>query len=292
MNPAVRVGTAEASDGALLHWRADGHGPIALLASNGIGISTFFWRRLAAHFAPTHTFVTWDYRGHGSSPVPDGPENLTVALCARDLWTVVDRVGFQRAVLLGHSMGSQVILEAYREQRGRVQALLPIMGAPGKVFSSFVGGSKLEPLYRLLVEVGSANARLAGQALRSVLQVPGVWEAVKALGIVHPDLCPHEDFESYFAHLSQLDLRGYFALARDLLSHDASDLLPEIDVPALVVGGERDLFTPLERSREMASRIPRAEFLVLREGSHAAMVEQPELLALTMEKFLKGHKLA
>jgi pimeloyl-ACP methyl ester carboxylesterase len=58
------------------------------------------------------------------------------------------------------------------------------------------------------------------------------------------------------------------------------------------VAGERDLFTPLQRSREMASRIPRAELLVLREGSHAAMVEQPELLALTMEKFLRAHQLS
>ena len=88
------------------------------------------------------------------------------------------------------------------------------------------------------------------------------------------------------AHLSQLDLRGYFALARDLLTHDASDLLERIDVPVLVVAGERDLFTPLARSRELASRIPDAELLILRQGSHAALVEQPELLALTLEKFL------
>jgi len=54
----------------------------------------------------------------------------------------------------------------------------------------------------------------------------------------------------------------------------------------LVVAGERDLFTPLNRSKEMAERIPGAELLVLREGSHAAMVEQPELVALTIEKFL------
>src|SRR5256885_16663139 len=98
-----------------------------------------------------------------------------------------------------------------------------------------------------------------------------------SLGVVHPDLCPREDFEPYFEHLSQLDLRGYFALARDLLTHDASDLLDQIHLPVLVVAGERDLFTPLARSREMAARIPGAQLLVLREGGPAAMVEQPKL---------------
>ena len=292
MTPIVRVGTAEAPDGAILHWRADGNGPVALVASNGIGVSTFFWRRLAQHFAAagTHTFFTWDYRGHGQSPVPEHPEDLTVALCARNLWTVVARGGFERAVLLGHSMGTQVILEAYRQHPGRVQALVPILGAAGKVFSSFLGGSGLEPVARLLVEVGASNAALAEQALHAVVRLPGVWEAVRALGIVHPDLCPKEEFDPYFEHLAQLDLRGYFALARDLLSHDASDLLPQIAVPALIVAGERDLFTPLRRSREMAERIPGGELLVLREGSHAAMVEQPELLALSLEKFLARHQ--
>ena len=290
----VRVGTAFAPDGAVLSWRADGSGATALLACNGIGVSTFFWRGLAQHFAASgkHTFITWDYRGHGRSPVPEHPENMTVSRCAADLWAVLGSARFERAVLLGHSMGSQVILEAYRQRSDQVRALVPVLGTAGKVFSSFLGGSRLEPLYRLLISAGAANAPLAEQALRAVLRVPGVWEAVKALGIVHPDLCPREAFEPYFEHLSQLDLRGYFALARDLLTHDASDLLDQIHLPVLVVAGERDLFTPLARSREMAARIPGAQLLVLREGSHAAMVEQPELLALSLEKFLAPHQLA
>ncbi len=287
MTPVVRAGTATAPDGAILAWRAEGSGPRALIACNGIGVSTFFWRHLAQHFARlgSYTFVIWDYRGHGRSPVAEHPESMTVAGCASDLWTVADSVGIGQAVLLGHSMGSQVILEALRQQPDRVLALSPMMGAAGKVVDSFLGGALL-PSMRLLVELGAANAALAQRVLRAVLRLPGVWEAVRALGIVHPDLCPREEFEPYFEHLSQLDLRGYFALARDLLSHDASDLLGQVRVPTLVVAAERDLFAPAARSREMAAKIEGAELLVLREGSHAALVEQPELVALTLEKFL------
>jgi pimeloyl-ACP methyl ester carboxylesterase len=292
MSDVVRVGTAEAPDGALLSWRADGEGPIALVACNGVGVSTFFWRRLAHHFAPTHTFVVWDYRGHGQTPVPVHPEELTVSLCARDLWTVVDRAGFRKVVLLGHSMGAQVILEAYRQRADRVQALIPMLGAPGKAFKSFIGGETLEPAFRILIELASARPHLAEQLLRAFVEVPGVFEAARTLGVIHPDLCPREEFEPYIAHLRTLDLRAWFALARDLFSHDATGLLPQVRVPALIVAGERDLFTPIARSREMASRIPGAELLVLREGSHAAMVEQPELLALAVEKFLRAHALA
>jgi len=286
VTPPLRVGTAEAPDGAVLWWRAEGQGP-ALLCSNGIGVSTFFWRRLAEHFAPTHTVVTWDYRGHGRTPVPEHPEGVTIAQCARDLWTVAERAGVGEAVLLGHSMGVQVSLEAYRLRPGGVRAFVPVLGAAGGVFSSFLGGSALTPLLTLLLEVAARNASLAEKALRAVLRLPGVWEAVRALGVVHPDLCPREEFEPYFQHLLQLDLRAYFALARDLLSHDATALLSEVRVPTLVIAGERDLFTPMARSRELAAQIPGAELLVVRGGSHAALVEQPELIALALEKFLR-----
>jgi pimeloyl-ACP methyl ester carboxylesterase len=287
----VRVGTAEAPDGAVLSWRADGSGP-ALLCSNGIGVSTFFWRKLAEYFAPTHTVVTWDYRGHGRSAVPEHPEGVTVAQCARDLWIVAERAGAGEAVLLGHSMGAQVSLEAYRLRPAGVRALVPVLGAAGGVFSSFLGGPAFTPVLTFLLEIGARNATLAQTALRSVVRLPGVWQAMRALRMVHPDLCPREDFEPYFEHLEQLDLRAYFALARDLLSHDAAPMLADVRVPTLVIAGDRDLFTPIARSREMASRIAGAELLVVRGGSHAALVEQPELISLAVEKFLRRNGIA
>jgi pimeloyl-ACP methyl ester carboxylesterase len=287
----VRVGTAEAPDGAVLSWRADGSGP-ALLCSNGIGVSTFFWRKLAEYFAPTHTVVTWDYRGHGRSAVPEHPEGVTVAQCARDLWIVAERAGAREAVLLGHSMGAQVSLEAYRLRPAGVRAFVPVLGAAGGVFASFLGGPALTPVLTFLLEIGARNATLAQTALRSVVRLPGVWQAMRALRMVHPDLCPREDFEPYFEHLEQLDLRAYFALARDLLSHDAVPMLADVRVPTLVIAGDRDLFTPMARSREMASRIPGAELLVVRGGSHAALVEQPELISLAVEKFLRRNGIA
>ena len=286
MTQPVRVGTAEAPDGAVLSWRADGAGP-ALLCSNGIGVSTFFWRRLAEHFAPTHTVVTWDYRGHGRSGVPEHPEGVTVAQCARDLWIVAERAGAREAVLLGHSMGAQVSLEAYRLRPAGVRAFVPVLGAAGGVLSTFFGGLGLTPVLTFLLEIGSRNAALAQKALRAIVKLPGVWQAMRALRMVHPDLCPREDFEPYFEHLEQLDLRAYFALARDLLSHDAAPMLEGVRVPTLVIAGDRDLFVPVARSREMASRIPGAELLVVRGGSHAVLVEQPELIALAVEKFLR-----
>jgi pimeloyl-ACP methyl ester carboxylesterase len=291
--PVVRAGTVRTADGALLAWQAHGQGGgTPLICSNGVGVSTFFWKALRERFARERCVVIWDYRGHGQSPVPPHPEQLTVRLCASDLWQVADAVGVQRAVLVGHSMGCQVMLEAHRQAPGRSAALLPMLGASGAALQSFLGiGDKIAPLLRALLAMGARKPLWAQSALRASLHTPLVWPAVKALGVVHPDLCPRSEFVPYFEHLERLDLRVWFALAQDLMTHDASDVLPGLRVPMLVVAGERDLFTPLRRSEEMAAAVPGAELLVLRGGSHAALVEQPELINQAVERFLQRHGL-
>jgi pimeloyl-ACP methyl ester carboxylesterase len=76
-------------------------------------------------------------------------------------------------------------------------------------------------------------------------------------------------------------------MVRAAQEHDAGPLLSEIRAPTLVVAGERDLFTPRKLSLEMAQRIPSAELLEIPRGSHAALIEQPELINLRLEKFLR-----
>ncbi len=288
-----RSGSVRTGDGAQLAWSAEGEGPqTPLLCSNGVGVATFFWKYLQTHFAKSRAVITWDYRGHGASPLPPHPEALTVSLCASDLWQVADAAGASEAILVGHSMGCQVGLEAYRQSPGRVKAMIPMLGAAGGALKSFLGvGEKIAPLLRAALAVGASRPALAQSILRAGLRLPGMWEIVRALGIVHRDL-PRAEFGPYFDHLAKLDLRIWFALANDLLTHDASDLLPAVRVPTLVVAGEKDLFTPLARSQELATGIAGAELLVLRGGSHAALVEQPELINRTVEEFLQRHALA
>lgn len=291
--PPVRVGTVETPDGAQLRYRIDGAGPLPpLLCSNGLGVATFFFHHLAERFAASRPVITWDYRGHGQSPPPPDPEGLTVARCARDLWLVADACQAGRPVLIGHSMGCQVLLEATRLSPSRPSALVPMLGVAGKALSTFLGGPLLEGPIRVALEVGAAQPGLVHRLTKAIVGTPGLFDLARVLGLVHPALCPREEFVPYLAHLGQLDLRSYLALARDLLTHDASDLLAGLRLPVLVVAGERDLFTPLHRSEEMARAIPGARLLVIPEGSHAALIEQPVLVGDGLEKFLRDHALA
>ena len=68
--------------------------------------------------------------------------------------------------------------------------------------------------------------------------------------------------------------------------HTAREILPTIDVPTLVIAGERDNMTPRALSEEMQRTIPDAELLVVEGGSHTAPIERPQLVNERVALFL------
>jgi pimeloyl-ACP methyl ester carboxylesterase len=67
--------------------------------------------------------------------------------------------------------------------------------------------------------------------------------------------------------------------------HDAWDLLPFVDVPALIIAGSRDFFTPRSAAERMARRIRGAEIMLIPGATHYAALEYPEMVNLRLEKF-------
>lgn len=282
-------GCIAAPDGTRLWYLARGEGP-TLICQNGVGVTTTFWDDVAERFARAgYRTVVWDYRGHGRSEDPAEPERLDLGTCVEDLRVVLDALEVERACLLGHSMGSQLGWEFYRRHPERVAGLVPTLGTYKDAVASFYNLPRLAP------KVLSAASFLAGSfpdVARRLASLPSVHpkladRLIRRFSIVHPTLSPSDWVPGYLEHMARLDPRVFFALARAIQSHDASDLLPQIRVPVLVVAGERDFFCPPRVAQEMAERIPDAELLVIPAGSHAAIIEQPDLFALRLASFLE-----
>ena len=210
-----------------------------------------------------------------------------MAQIADDLARVMDANHIESATLLGHSMGTQVILEFYRLFPKRVDALVPILGAFGHPADTFLDPRVGRWVYQAAYKVTHRVPELINFGLRASLRRPVTWQLARLTGLVHPDLAKKEDLDPYREHLARLDFRVFMEFVRAAQEHDAGPYLSEVDVPTLVVAGERDLFTPRHLSMEMASRMPHAELLEIPRGSHAALIEQPELINLRLEKFLR-----
>ncbi len=272
-------------DGTRIAWTSAGSGAPPVVLTDGIGCAGFIWNRLAPALATERRVIHWNYRGHGASEAPRDPERMTLQECARDLVTVLDAGRADRAVLVGHSMGVQVVLDAWRRARRRIAGLVLVCGAPGRVLDTFHESTALRtalPLARKLVDRWPDLARAGFRALVTAdvaLDYALAFEVNRAL--VHRD-----DLLPYFQDLAKVDPALFVRLLASASEHDATPWLADVDVPTLVVAGARDAFTPMRLSLALSRAIRGSELRVLPGGTHVGPLEHPDLFAARVRAFL------
>jgi len=115
---------AISSDGVPIHYDVQGSGKIALVFVHGWCCNRGHWAGQVDHFAPHYTLVTIDLAGHGAS----GRDRTrwTLSSFGRDVAAVVEQLGLEQVVLIGHSMGGMVIVEAARRLPSAVIGLVGV----------------------------------------------------------------------------------------------------------------------------------------------------------------------
>ncbi len=261
------------------------------MCCNGVGVSTFFFKYVAEHFRERHRVVLWDYRGHGRSSPPPEPvddSDLSVERCAADLKVVLQAAGVDRPpVLLGHSMGCQVILEFALRNPGGAAGLVPLFGTFSRPLDTFLDSPYSKRAFDALHRAAKWGGKSGARMLLPLYDSPIAFSFAAATGLVDRHYAGRTDMDRYLEHLATLDPRIFLRMVSLASEHDIEAELDRIEVPVLVIAGEKDLFTPLHRSYHMVDRIPGAELLVLAEASHAAIVEHPDTINRRIERFLQ-----
>lgn len=273
-------------------------GRLTAVLCDGIACDGFIWKYLwddLARIAGVSHVAHWNYRGHGRSGLPADPAAIEVADHARDLAAVRRAIdsGSTPApvVLFGHSMGCQVALEHLREHREGVRGLVLICGAPGRVTHSFKGTDVLAQVLPRVIERVEARPEIA-RALWSRLPPPLALRFALLTGEVDRRTVTPEDLMPYMRHMVDIDVLMFLRMLRSAGEHSTTDLLPQLDVPALVIGGDRDTFTPPRLAEEMAAALPRGELMMVKGGTHAVPLERKELVRERIERFLRERVLA
>lgn len=284
-------GFVSASDGTRIFYgvkkssRPEGGLPFVLL--DGIGCDGFAWKYLHPHVSQTRRVVHFHYRGHGRSGLPQDPARIDIAAHARDLLEVMDATGTDKAILCGHSMGTQVALEAYRLAPERVGGLVLLCGSYGRITTTFRGSDMLKQVLPTIIEAVESNRGLV-RALWGRMPSRLAFQIARLSGEVDRMAIREEDFLWYVDHVASMEPRLFLAMLRLAGEHSAEDVLARIEVPALVIAAERDTFTPPVLARHMAEEIPGAELLVLTGASHAAPIEQPRVIESALDRWLEA----
>jgi pimeloyl-ACP methyl ester carboxylesterase len=209
-----------------------------------------------------------DLRGFGGSELP--PRPYTLANLADDVAELLDALAIERVVIGGLSMGGYIAFEFFRRHRARIAALL-------------LADTRPEPDG----EEARANRRqMAGRA-RERGTAAIVEELIPKL-LAPATRAGRPAIERSLRAMMESAAPAAIAAALAAMAEraDSAPLLPAIDVPALVIGGEHDVMTPPDAIRGWAARLPDARCHIIPAAGHVPNLERPDEFNALLERFL------
>ena len=223
--------------------------PFLLL--HGFAGTTDMWRPQVTPFSQGRRFITYDMRGHGQSSAPDSVRDYSLDIVVEDQRQLLDRLGVDRAIIGGLSLGGYVSIGFYFRHPEMVKAMVLADTGPG--YRNPKGG--MEQWNRTRVEAaevlfkeGMAGYRQSAYAASNYYSTPEVMDRHR----------PH----------------GLANVALGVMIGPVMPPLEEIKVPTLIICGEND--TPFRAATDyMESRIPGSEKIIIPGAGHGANLDDP-----------------
>jgi pimeloyl-ACP methyl ester carboxylesterase len=112
---------------ALIHHVATGQGGRPIVFVHGFGCAHSDWDRQVAHFSNTHRTIAVDLRGHGASP--GDADACSIERYGADVAEVMHALDLSGAVVVGHSLGCRVVIEAALQAPSRTAGVILVDGS-------------------------------------------------------------------------------------------------------------------------------------------------------------------
>jgi len=275
MEPQIRFCTS--SDGVRIAYATEGKGPPLVRA---LGWCTHLelerelpdWERyfIGGLLAQDHLFVRYDGRGMGLSD--RHVEDFSLDAKVRDLEAVVDALGLEKFAIFGLSEGGPTAI-AYTVRHPERVSRLVLYGSFAR-FPNIESGEEAVNTMLSLIRLGWGSDLPAHRQFFT--------------GLFMPDA--HADATRGFTEFQRnaASAENVVALLSALVRFDATELLPKVNVPTLVIHRRKESAIPFEAGRELASLIPGARFLPLEGRNHAMQPDEPEneVFRKAIEEFL------
>jgi 3-oxoadipate enol-lactonase len=247
-----------------LHALVDGppDAPVLVLGPS-LGTTTALWAPALPHLADRYRLIRYDHRGHGGSPVPDGPYRIEDL--GGDVLALLDRLGVERAHVAGVSLGGMVAMWLAANAPERVDRLVPICTT-----------TRFTPpeMWR------DRAAAVRANGLSSI-----------ADAVVARWLPPETDaalVAAAYDLLAGVPDEGYASTCEALEVADLAPDLARITAPTLVFAGALDPASPPAHAERIAAGIAGARVMVVPGAAHLAVLTHPAAVATSMTAFLEG----
>lgn len=288
----IRHKKIKSFDKTNIGYQVIGRGKRMIILCTGLGGSVIAWKPLYDFFGDKYKFISWDYRGLFRSDPPFDESRLAIKDHVADLEAILKREKISKALFCGWSMGVQICLEHYRKNSSDCAGMILMNGTGGYPFDTVLNNPFSRLIFSKVNELAQKILPVVQPALKPLanrlIDWKGFINLVANLGLVHKNLDP-EIFRKIAHEMVSADFNIYHEIMRHLSEHDASDVLPTVKVPVLVIAGDEDRMTPIKVAKKMTKKIKKAELFIVPQGSHYCLLEFPEKILLRVKKFLRKH---
>jgi pimeloyl-ACP methyl ester carboxylesterase len=262
-----------------VHFKTSGKGDPSILLLHGFAASLFSWREVMEPLAEYGQVIAFDrpafglterpLQWEGLNPYgPDAQVELTVGL--------MDKLGINKAILIGNSAGGSVAVQTALRYPGRVAALVlldPAIdiddGNPAwlRLLFTTPQARRLGPLFvRSIRDWGLDFARTAWHDPSKI--TPDIWA-----GYTKPLQAQNWD-----RGLWEVNLAGYPPRFEDQLA--------TLQPPVLIITGDDDRIVPTRHTIQLAEKFQNAELVVISNCGHAPQEECPQEFMHAVNQFL------
>jgi pimeloyl-ACP methyl ester carboxylesterase len=252
--------------GLTVAYERAGSGPVVVLAHGFVGDAVSTWGSQIDALADEFSVVAWDAPGAGrSSDPPDGFGMDDYADC---LAAFLAELRIEQAHLVGLSFGGTLVLSTFHRHRGLASSLALVGGYAGWCGS---------------LGVDDAERRLARSLQASGLP-PDEFVAAMVPSMFSPS-AGGELVSAFIDSVKAFRLGGFRAMSRASFE-DQSHVLPEVDVPMLLLYADHDVRAPVAVGEALHVAVRGSELVVLPGPGHVSPVEAPDAVTRELRRFL------
>ncbi len=286
MSPVKKkTGFVESFDGAKIYFESRGEGKPIFLCY-GVACLMNHWRHQISYFSQNYQVITFDYRGHHQTPIPENIDNITFDATAQDIKAICQHLEIEKASFFSHSFGAQVVVRTYDMFPELFHSLVIINGFTSNPIKNMFGNDLANNAYQLLKQSYDRAPQTLGYLWKNLINSKIAMQLSALAGGFNLSLTSFKDIEVYTRGVASIDLNVFFKFFDQMMYYDATPVLDRIAVPSLIIAGEKDSVTPRKLQDLMHKKIKGSEFLKVPLGSHCTQLDLPDLVNLRIEKFL------